>query len=59
MYGRAYQWLIMGTYTTEWWNVSTDCSPDELKTALESTIMTDLLPLSTTGEITISGIVNI
>lgn len=47
MYGRAYQWLIMGTYKSEWWNVSdTECTVDEIKQALENTIVTDLLPLS-------------
>lgn len=47
MYGRAYQWLIMGPTRKEWWNVSdTDCTIEELKTALEFTITTDLLPLS-------------
>ncbi|XP_055677192.1 gamma-aminobutyric acid type B receptor subunit 2 isoform X2 [Lutzomyia longipalpis] len=56
MYGRSYQWLIMGTYNAEWWNTSADCNQEELQTALESTIMTDLLPLSTSGDITISGI---
>ena len=57
MYGRSYQWIIMGSYSTEWWNITTDCSTANLTTALESTIMTDLLPLSTTGDITVSGIV--
>lgn len=47
MYGRAYQWLIMGPSRKEWWNVTdTDCTVEELKTALEFTITTDLLPLS-------------
>lgn len=60
MYGRAYQWLIMGTYKAEWWNVSdTECTVDELKLALEATIVTDLLPLSTSGDITVSGIVSL
>lgn len=37
----------MGPSRKEWWNVSdTDCSIEELKTALEYTIATDLLPLS-------------
>lgn len=58
MYGRSYQWLIMGTYSVEWWNVTSDCTQDELVTALESTILTDLLPLSTTGVITVAGIVS-
>ena len=61
MYGRSYQWLIMGTYSHNWWmkNDTIDCTPEELKKALEATILTDLLPLSTTGDITISGIVRL
>lgn len=60
MYGRSYQWLIMGTYSRNWWNntYDTECSPDEIQKALDATILTDLLPLSTTGDITISGIVS-
>ncbi|XP_038105232.1 gamma-aminobutyric acid type B receptor subunit 2 isoform X1 [Culex quinquefasciatus] len=57
MFGRSYQWLIMGTYGNEWWAENdTDCSPEEVRAALESTIMVDLLPLATSKEITISGI---
>lgn len=60
MFGRSYQWLVMGTYNIEWWlRVNeTDCTQEEIKTALESAILTDLLPLSTSGDITISGIVS-
>lgn len=59
MYGRAYQWLIMATYTTNWWNVTMDseCSVKEIATALEGAILVDLLPLSTSGDITVAGIV--
>ncbi|XP_067619626.1 gamma-aminobutyric acid type B receptor subunit 2 isoform X2 [Eurosta solidaginis] len=58
MYGRAYQWLIMATYSTEWWNATldTECNVEEISTALEGTILVDLLPLSTSGDITIAGI---
>ncbi|XP_037951958.1 gamma-aminobutyric acid type B receptor subunit 2-like [Teleopsis dalmanni] len=58
MYGRAYQWLIMATYSTEWWNttIDTECTVEEISTALEGTILVDLLPLSTSGDITIAGI---
>ncbi|XP_062558274.1 gamma-aminobutyric acid type B receptor subunit 2 [Armigeres subalbatus] len=57
MFGRSYQWLIMGTYGNEWWDVNdTDCDVDNVRMALESTILVDLLPLSTSGEIAISGI---
>ncbi|XP_030376042.1 gamma-aminobutyric acid type B receptor subunit 2 isoform X2 [Scaptodrosophila lebanonensis] len=58
MYGRAYQWLIMATYSTEWWNATldTECTVEEIALALEGTILVDLLPLSTSGDITIAGI---
>lgn len=59
MYGRAYQWLIMGTYSSEWWNTTdTECTVEDITLALEGTIMVDLLPLSTSGDITIAGIVS-
>jgi gamma-aminobutyric acid type B receptor len=48
----------MGTYENAWWNISdTECTVEEIKKALESTVITDLLPLSTSGDITVSGIV--
>ncbi|XP_048521722.1 gamma-aminobutyric acid type B receptor subunit 2-like [Dendroctonus ponderosae] len=59
MYGRKYQWLIMGTYSTNWWKKlepDVNCTLEEIETSLEQTILTDLLPLSTSGEITIAGI---
>ncbi|EDW43090.1 GM23697 [Drosophila sechellia] len=58
MYGRAYQWLIMATYSTDWWNVTQDseCSVEEIAIALEGAILVDLLPLSTSGDITVAGI---
>ncbi|CAH0549470.1 unnamed protein product [Brassicogethes aeneus] len=59
MYGKKYQWIIMGTFTFEWWkkmDVDFNCTLEELELALQQTILTDLLPLSTSGEITISGI---
>nr|CAD7596023.1 unnamed protein product [Timema genevievae] len=61
MFGRKYQWLIMGTYTEDWWLQEegvASCTCLELATALEGCILTDLLPLSTNGEITVSGIVS-
>jgi gamma-aminobutyric acid type B receptor len=61
MFGRKYQWIIMGTYTEEWWlheEGIVPCSAAELMLALEGCILTDLLPLSTNGEITVSGIVS-
>lgn len=59
MFGRSYQWLIMGSYSVNWWNATdVNCTSDEMEKALESVIIADLLPLSTSGDITISGIVS-
>ncbi|KAH9637810.1 hypothetical protein HF086_017588 [Spodoptera exigua] len=56
MYGRAYTWLLLGTYSNKWWMRHAPCSKKNLTAALDTTILTDLLPLSTTGETTVSGI---
>ncbi|KAE8743433.1 hypothetical protein FOCC_FOCC010969 [Frankliniella occidentalis] len=61
MFGRKYQWLIMGAYTVDWWketDEALECAQEDLRTSLEGCILTDLLPLSTSGEITVSGIVS-
>nr|XP_018896011.1 PREDICTED: gamma-aminobutyric acid type B receptor subunit 2-like [Bemisia tabaci] len=59
MVGRKYQWLIMGTYSVNWWKVpETNCSIEELEAALDGVILTDFLPLATSGEITISGVMD-
>ncbi|KAL3272277.1 hypothetical protein HHI36_022757 [Cryptolaemus montrouzieri] len=59
MFGRKYQWIVMGTYRNDWWKKiepDLNCTLEELEKSLQQTILTDLLPLSTSGEITISGI---
>ncbi|XP_050524506.1 gamma-aminobutyric acid type B receptor subunit 2 [Daktulosphaira vitifoliae] len=57
MVGGKYQWLIMGTYGPKWWNeIKSPCPVPHLLAALDGCILTDYLPLSTTGEITVSGI---
>ncbi|XP_043477388.1 gamma-aminobutyric acid type B receptor subunit 2 [Leptopilina heterotoma] len=57
MFGRKYQWVIMGTYAEEWWlRPGGGCAPSELSEALHGTILTDLLPLATEQQITVSGI---
>ncbi|XP_038219315.1 gamma-aminobutyric acid type B receptor subunit 2 isoform X1 [Zerene cesonia] len=56
MYGRAYTWLLLGTYSHKWWQRRAPCAQRELAAALDTAILTDLLPLSTTGETTVSGI---
>ncbi|XP_044594203.1 gamma-aminobutyric acid type B receptor subunit 2 isoform X2 [Cotesia glomerata] len=57
MFGRKYQWIIMGTFAEEWWlKPDGGCAPSELVEALHGAILTDLLPLSTDRQITVSGI---
>ena len=59
MHGRKYQWLIVGMYAEEWWlRPGSGCAPSELSEALQGTILTDLLPLSSQNQITVSGIVS-
>jgi len=60
LYGRKYQWVIIGTYTREWWlRPGGGCAPSELSEALHGVILTDLLPLTTEEQHTTSGIVSI
>ncbi|XP_011871039.1 PREDICTED: gamma-aminobutyric acid type B receptor subunit 2-like isoform X1 [Vollenhovia emeryi] len=57
LYGRKYQWVIIGTYTREWWlRPGGGCAPSELSEALHGVILTDLLPLTTEEQHTTSGI---
>ncbi|XP_021203983.1 gamma-aminobutyric acid type B receptor subunit 2 isoform X1 [Bombyx mori] len=56
MFGRAYSWLLLGTYSNSWWTRRAPCSRRNLTAALDTAILTDLLPLSTTQETTVSGI---
>lgn len=60
LYGRKYQWVIIGTYTREWWlRPGGGCAPSELSEALHGVILTDLLPLTTEEQHTTSGIVSV
>ncbi|RVE54939.1 hypothetical protein evm_000306 [Chilo suppressalis] len=56
MYGRAYTWLLLGTYSGRWWSRRAPCSRRELSAALDTALLTDLLPLATSGRATLSGI---
>ncbi|GFS86322.1 hypothetical protein TNCV_1680861 [Trichonephila clavipes] len=59
MYGRKYQWIIVGMYRERWWEVrdhNSSCSPWELSLAMEGHISTDVLPLSSSENITVSGL---
>lgn len=65
MYGRKYQWIIVGMYRERWWDEpvmngdNTSCSTQELVEAMEGHIATDVLPLSSSENITVSGLVSI
>uniref|UniRef100_T1JBG0 Gamma-aminobutyric acid type B receptor subunit 2 n=1 Tax=Strigamia maritima TaxID=126957 RepID=T1JBG0_STRMM len=57
LYGRKYQWLIVGMYEDQWWNKldkSVVCSRWQIAQAFEGTISTDLLPLRTSNIRTVS-----
>ncbi|KAK9299421.1 hypothetical protein QLX08_007581 [Tetragonisca angustula] len=57
MYGRKYQWVIMGTYAEEWWlRPGGGCDSPQLVEALHGAILTDLLPITTEKRKTIAGI---
>ncbi|XP_054708523.1 gamma-aminobutyric acid type B receptor subunit 2-like [Uloborus diversus] len=59
MYGRKYQWIIVGMFRERWWEIrsgNTSCTPWELTQAMEGYIATDILPLSSSENITVSGL---
>lgn len=63
MYGRKYQWIIVGMYRDRWWEdkereTNTTCSNNELIEAMEGHFTTDVLPLSSSENITVSGLVS-
>lgn len=53
-------WFISGFYADNWWKVNdTNCTVQELETALEGIIITDIVNLRTDNVRTISGMVSI
>ncbi|XP_033752065.1 LOW QUALITY PROTEIN: gamma-aminobutyric acid type B receptor subunit 2-like [Pecten maximus] len=58
MYGQKYQWIIMGDYPPNWWrsNHTDDCSNKEMEVAIEGYLSSEVLPLSSSDEVTISGL---
>ena len=60
MYGRKYQWIIWGGYNKDWWLVDdaeVNCTTQELVTALNGYMSTDILPLSLENQETIAKLV--
>ena len=56
IYGRRYQW-ILGSFEERWWLASQpyNCSREEMRNATDGMILIDVLPLSSSNEITVSG----
>ena len=68
MFGRRYQWLLVGLYSERWWerdqfsgpepeDPAQRCSPAEVKPALQGAVLTDVLHLSNDHRRAISGMV--
>ncbi|XP_013776602.1 gamma-aminobutyric acid type B receptor subunit 2-like isoform X2 [Limulus polyphemus] len=59
MYGRKYQWIIVGMYDYDWWMKHLDnltCNQSQLREAMEGYLAVDILSLSSTEDITVSGL---
>ena len=57
LYGAKYQWIISGMYGNRWWSsneTSINCSPEQLKSAVRGTILTDILPLRSDSAVTVA-----
>lgn len=61
LYGEHYVWLLPGSYSENWWRTSendSDCTASQLEEALTGYIATEILPISSSEESGISGIVS-
>lgn len=61
LYGRRYQWIITGPRQDFWWreeDLTVNCSAYEILAALEGAFVVDVLPLTSSKEKTISGLVS-
>lgn len=60
LYGGRYQWIIAGPRQERWWreeDPSVNCTSIEILTALEGAFVVDVLPLDTSRQSTINGLV--
>ena len=58
VYGRKFQWIIVGMYEEEWWQKDlsdTGCTAAEMATALVGVMVMDIQALASREEITVSG----
>ena len=61
MVGAKYVWVLMGDYSNTWWKVhnkAISCDESHFLRGLEGYIATDILPITTSKDITISDMVS-
>ena len=61
MVGAKYVWVLMGDYSDTWWRVNDNaisCDESHFERGLEGYIATDILPITTSKDITISDLVS-
>ena len=62
MVGAKYVWMLMGDYSDIWWRMQDNvisCGESEFERGLEGYIATDILPITTSKDITISQLVSL
>jgi len=60
LYGERYQWIIAGPRQERWWreeDPSVNCTQAQILAALEGAFVVDVLPLTSSKQVTISGLV--
>ncbi len=60
MVGAKYVWVLMGDYSDSWWQTNDsaiECTETQFEQGLEGYIATDILPITTSREQTVSGMV--
>lgn len=61
LYGGRYQWIIAGPRQERWWreeDPTVNCTSYEILAALEGAFVVDVLPLASSKQVTISGLVS-
>ena len=61
LYGGRYQWILAGPRQERWWreeDPTVNCTSYEILAALEGAFVVDVLPLASSKQVTISGLVS-
>lgn len=62
LYGSRYQWILAGPRQERWWHEedsTVNCTTYEILTALEGAFVVDVLPLTSSKDVTVSGLVSV